>query len=56
MQPRKRIGLVAHDHRKMDLLDWAYYNREILMRHELYGTGTRGGLLSQKIGLPVNRF
>ncbi len=56
MPPRKRIGLVAHDHRKADLLDWAYYNREILMRHDLYGTGTTGGMLADRLGLPIHRF
>ncbi len=53
---KKKIGLVAHDHRKSDMLDWAYYNRDILMSHELYGTGTTGGLLSEKLGLPIHRF
>ncbi|MFU8812586.1 MAG: methylglyoxal synthase [Balneolaceae bacterium] len=56
MGRKKRIGLVAHDFRKMDLIDWADYNRDILMQHDLYGTGTTGGLISDKLGLPVHRF
>ena len=53
---RKRIALIAHDNRKQDLLDWAGYNRETLADHELYATGTTGGLLSEELSLDVNRF
>ncbi len=56
MGEKKKIGLVAHDYRKLDLIDWAYYNRDILLQHDLYGTGTTGGLLSEKLGLPVHQF
>ena len=38
-----RIGLVAHDDKKDDLVAWADTNRAVLARHELYGTGTTGG-------------
>lgn len=50
---RKRIALVAHDHKKDDLIDWAVYNKSLLTRHELYATGTTGRLLSQALDLPV---
>ena len=40
--PRKRIAIVAHDNRKAELMDWAFYNRMTLSRHQLYGTGTTG--------------
>lgn len=53
---RKRIALVAHDHKKDDLLDWAIYNREALAQHELYGTGTTGRLLSEHLKLDVTRL
>lgn len=54
MEPRKRIALVAHDHRKADLLEWARFNRETLSRHHLYGTGTTGRLVAEALDLPVN--
>jgi methylglyoxal synthase len=50
---RKRIALVAHDHKKKDLLEWACYNRELLIKHELIATGTTGRLLSENLGTPV---
>jgi methylglyoxal synthase len=50
---RKRIALVAHDHKKDDLLDWACYNRELLIQHDLYATGTTGKLLSEELDKPV---
>lgn len=50
---RKRIALVAHDNKKRDLLEWATYNRAILVEHELYATGTTGSLLMEQLDLPV---
>ena len=51
--PRKRIALVAHDHRKADLLEWAQYNRDLLANHELMATGTTGALLEEALNIPV---
>jgi methylglyoxal synthase len=53
---RKRIALIAHDNMKRDILEWARFNQGTLSRHELYGTGTTGGLLAQELDLPVHRF
>ena len=35
MDPCKRIALIAHDNRKLDLLDWVRFNRDTLAHHEL---------------------
>jgi len=53
MGKKKKIALVAHDHKKPDLLAWARFNRELLARHELYATGTTGHLLSRTLGLDI---
>lgn len=44
---RKRIALVAHDNKKQDLIEWALYNRSLLVQHDLFATGTTGRLLSE---------
>lgn len=56
MDRRKRIALIAHDNRKLDMLDWARFNLTALRRHELYGTGTTGLILAEQLELPVTRF
>jgi methylglyoxal synthase len=50
---RKRIALVAHDNKKQDLLEWACYNRELLVKHDLYATGTTGSLMAEELDAPV---
>ena len=50
---RKRIALVAHDNKKPDLFEWVHYNRDLLVQHELYATGTTGRLLSEALDAPV---
>lgn len=56
MAVRKRIALIAHDNCKLDLLEWARYNRGTLAHHELFATGTTGSLLAAELSLPVTRF
>src|SRR4029453_12707213 len=53
---RKRIALIAHDNLKPDILEWATFNRGTLSRHDLFGTGTTGGMISSELGLTVHRF
>ena len=53
-QPTRRtIGLVAHDNKKADLIEWAVYNRQLLIRHDLVATGTTGTLLEDELGVGV---
>jgi methylglyoxal synthase len=50
---RRRIALIAHDNKKVDLMEWAKFNLGLLARHHLCATGTTGRLLSDELGLPV---
>ena len=52
---KKNIALVAHDHMKDDLLEWARYNRETLAHHHLFATGTTGSILEVELDLPIKR-
>ena len=56
MKAKKRIALVAHDERKADLLEWITKNASVLAGHDLYATGTTGGLVAEECGLSVNRL
>ena len=56
MGRRKRIALIAHDHRKADLLEWARFNKDELESHELFGTGTTGSMVAAELDLDVERF
>jgi methylglyoxal synthase len=53
MEARKRIALVAHDEMKPKMMAWATAHKDVLEKHQLYGTGTTGGLLASKVGLEV---
>lgn len=50
---RKRIAMVAHDNKKKDLIDWAIFNKTVLSKHELLGTGTTGKMIEEKLDRPV---
>jgi methylglyoxal synthase len=55
MENKKRIALVAHDHKKQDLIEWAKFNLGNLQNHEIFATGTTGKLI-ESLGLKVNRL
>jgi len=53
---RKRIGLVAHDNKKPDLIAWARFNLGLLAAHDLVATGTTGTLLEEELDVPVQKL
>ncbi|HCX64282.1 MAG TPA: methylglyoxal synthase [Eubacteriaceae bacterium] len=53
---KKRIALIAHDHRKKDLIDWIQQNEEVLSRHDLCGTGTTALRITENTRLTVKGY
>lgn len=49
MKRKLRIALVAHDNRKVDIIDWVIYNSDFLSHHSLVCTGTTGTLVKEAL-------
>lgn len=49
MNQIKKIGLVAHDNRKQDLIEWVRYNWSKLHHHHLVCTGTTGRVVEEAL-------
>ncbi len=47
MERKLTIALVAHDHRKADMVDWVIFNSDFLSNHHLICTGTTGKLVQE---------
>jgi len=56
LNKRKRIALVAHDHKKAELVEWVKFNKDRLASHELFATGTTGKLIEEFFGITVKRL
>lgn len=56
MAKQKRIALIAHDHCKVDLIEWVQKNKNQLERHFLCGTGTTAKLISDATSLPITAY
>lgn len=46
---KKMIAIVAHDNRKIDMVEWAGYNWKELIPHGIVCTGTTGTLVEEVI-------
>jgi methylglyoxal synthase len=56
MSDRKTIALISHDGKKAEMVAFAMQHTETLSHYDLVATGTTGGLVAQKTGLPVRRM
>ena len=56
MEHDKKLGLVAHDNKKWDLVQWAKFNRDLLAHHKIFATGTTGRILEQELGFPITKL
>jgi methylglyoxal synthase len=52
----KNIAMVAHDHEKKSLLEWAKQYSDVLIKHHLFATGTTGKLLETALQMEVHKF
>ena len=55
IKSQKTIALVAHDHKKDELITWVKKHKEILSQHQLIATGTTGKLIEQELNVQVAR-
>lgn len=56
IQKVKNIALVAHDHKKKDLIEWAQWNKPVLQSHTIFATGTTGRLLEDVLEMRITKF
>lgn len=50
------IALIAHDHKKDDLVTFTIAYKSIFEKHQLFATGTTGLRIMEATGLTVERF
>lgn len=53
---KMRIGLIAHDKKKDEIIVLAKKHKDVLAKHQLFATGTTGTLIMGETGLPINRM
>jgi len=56
IKKQKHIALVAHDGKKIQLINWIKANRELLSNHFLCGTGTTARLIIEETSLPIMAY
>jgi methylglyoxal synthase len=54
--PMRTLAVIAHDHKKADLVAWATFNRDTLGRFRLLATRHTARLMHDKVGLTVERL
>jgi methylglyoxal synthase len=52
----QKLALIAHDHRKVDLIAWATFNRDTLAPFPLIATRHTARLIREKVGLDVEEL
>jgi len=55
LETTKTIALIAHDHKKDELINWVKKHKDILFQHKLIATGTTGKLIENHLGVEVKR-
>ena len=52
---KKKIALIAHDGKKLDIIQWCNWNKETLKRNILVGTSTTASLIQSELGFEIEK-
>ena len=52
----KRIAIVAHDNKRIELIEWSYNNRHLLKQHKIIATGTAANVLEGTLNKAINKL
>lgn len=52
----KNIAIIAHDHKKSDLVKWLRLNQKSFKGRSLFATGTTGSIVEKELGIEVQKF
>jgi len=52
----KRIAITAQEHKKTELIEWSYFKREALAKHQLIATGTTADIIEGTVDIPVQKI
>ena len=55
LKVQKTIALIAHDHKKDELINWVKKHKDTLTKHHLIATGTTGKLIEDYLEVNVQR-
>src|SRR4030095_307758 len=56
MKPSKNIAFVVNDSKKSELIEWSYFNKELLLPHEIIATGAAGNILEGTLNKKINKL
>ncbi|MEP7319928.1 MAG: methylglyoxal synthase [Panacibacter sp.] len=52
----KRIAITSQEHKKTDLIEWSYFKRAALAKHQLIATGTTADIVEGTVNVPVQKI
>jgi methylglyoxal synthase len=52
----KRIAIVADDNKRTSLIEWSYFNKEVLAQHELTAISETAEILEGTLKIPVKKL
>lgn len=56
MKKIKNIVIIALENKKTDLIEWSYFNKEILANHSVSAPGFEGNVLEGTLNKKINRL
>lgn len=53
---KKRLAFVVHPEKKTELVEWSYFNKNLLQQHEIIASGEAAKILKGTLHIPVTTF